>query len=355
MGYEFEPACRRMEQLEPFYRTMWEEAFKKAIPISGTFELTPRCNFNCRMCYVHLKEEQIHKYGREMTAKEWLKTAQEAKEAGTLWLCITGGEPLMYPEFPLVYRELSQMGFFVSLQTNASLVRGKMAKLLEEYPPVGVKVTLYGSNDDIYEKVCGVKNGFTRTDEGIQTLISMGIPVKLISTVIRQNEADVQNMAYYAMYYGLPWGASGEIKASARGAKTCAGEVRVQEKLDEQKRKNILRCLEKAPADIERKPCTYCRDYRIGYWVTWNGYMRMCSFMNEPDIPVRKQPFLKSWRALLDYEEALQWPEECSRCRAREVCFKCAGTLAAECGSPDRVTEEFCGRIKKLFDEVKGD
>ena len=58
MGYEFEPACRRMEWLDPFYKAVWERAFADAIPISGTFELTPRCNFNCRMCYVHLQPEK---------------------------------------------------------------------------------------------------------------------------------------------------------------------------------------------------------------------------------------------------------------------------------------------------------
>ena len=88
-----------MEWLDPFYKAVWEKAYEDAIPISGTFELTPRCNFNCRMCYVHLPESEIHKHGRELSAGEWLRIAREAKEAGTTWLCITGGEPLMHPEF----------------------------------------------------------------------------------------------------------------------------------------------------------------------------------------------------------------------------------------------------------------
>src|SRR5699024_8017838 len=132
-------------------------------------------------------------------------------------------------------------------------------------------------------------------------------------------------------------------------------EVRVQEKLDEQKRAEIQYRLEKAPVNIERKPCTYCKDYRLGYWVTWNGEMRFCSFMNEPNIPVRDQAFLKSWQELIAYEEALEWPEECKTCEAQKVCFKCAGTLAAECGSPHQVTEEFCNSVKKYYNKEKGE
>ena len=118
MSYEFEPACRRMEWLDPFYKEVWEKAFADAIPISGTFELTCRCNFQCRMCYVHLQPDRISEYGGELSAKEWLRIAKEAKEAGTVWLCITGGEPLLHPEFETIYRELSQMGFFITLQTT---------------------------------------------------------------------------------------------------------------------------------------------------------------------------------------------------------------------------------------------
>lgn len=349
MSYEFEPACRRMEWLDPFYKAVWEKAFADAIPISGTFELTPRCNFSCRMCYVHLRLEQIPLHGRELTAKEWIRIAGEAREAGTTWLCVTGGEPLMHPEFETIWRELTDMGFFITLQTNGSLITGKMAKLLEECPPRGVKITLYGSNDQVYEQVCRVKDGFTRTDAGIRTLREMGIPVQLISTVIRQNQEDVKQMAFYAFCHKLPWMATGGIKPSVRGADSEARQVRVEEKLEEQKRAEIRYRLEKAPVNPERKPCTYCKDYRLGYWVTWNGEMRFCSFMNEPHINVKDQAFLKSWKELIQYEEELDWPEECKSCEAQKVCFKCAGILTAECGSPHRVTDEFCDRVKKIW------
>lgn len=83
--------------------------------------------------------------------------------------------------------------------------------------------------------------------------------------------------------------------------------------------------------------------------------MRFCSFMNEPDIPVLERAFPQAWKELIEYEEALDWPEECKTCKANTVCVKCAGTLAAECGSPHRVTEEFCRVVKRFYDEKKGE
>lgn len=149
--------------------------------------------------------------------------------------------------------------------------------------------------------------------------------------------------------------ATGGAKASVRAPDSQAKEVRVQEKLDRQKREEIRYLLEKAPVNIERKPCTYCKDYRLGYWVTWNGMMRFCSFMNEPEISLLDRAFPQAWKELLGYEEALDWPKECKSCKVQKACMKCAGTLAAECGSPHQVTEEFCNKVKQFYDEERGE
>lgn len=354
MNDEFEPACRRMEWLDPFYKQVWEKAFAKGIPISGTFELTPRCNFNCKMCYVHLEPEEIPPNGVELTATEWLRIAEEAKEAGTTWLCITGGEPLLHPEFPLIWERLTEMGFFLTLQTNASLVRGKMLDLLERCPPRQVKVTLYGSDDDVYRAVCGVENGFTQVNEGIHNLMSVGIPVTLVSTIIRQNQNDVERMAFYAYRHGLKWLPTASVKPSLRGAGTDALSVAVTEKLEAQRRHAMeARLREGRFLDPSRKPATYCKDYRLGYWVVWNGMMRFCSFMDEPNIPVRNLPFKEAWQQLLQYEEELDWPEECKTCQVAKVCQRCAASVAAERGQGSPSPR--CKQIQQLYVEWKGD
>lgn len=324
-----EPACRRMEWLDPFYKQVWERAFIDGIPISGTFELTPRCNFSCKMCYVHLKDADIPAHGRELTAKEWLRIAEEAKAAGTTWLCITGGEPLLHPEFREIWEGLTHMGFFLTLQTNASLIRGDMLELLERCPPRRVKVTLYGTSDQVYQAVCGVERGFTQVNEGIHNLMAMGVPVELVSTIIRQNQDDVEHMAYYAYRHRLKWVPTASIKPSLRGADTDVEALRAQlpPEQAEENRKQREAYFKAHPVDRSRKPASYCRDYRLGYWVLWDGMMRYCSFMDQPNIPVRDMDFSEAWRALLDYEEALDWPEECSRCPEKAGCFRCAAAL----------------------------
>ena len=36
-----------------------DKAKEKGTPLHGQFELTPFCNFSCKMCYVHLTPDQL--------------------------------------------------------------------------------------------------------------------------------------------------------------------------------------------------------------------------------------------------------------------------------------------------------
>ncbi len=52
---------------------LYQKAAHNKVPLSGTFELTPRCNMNCRMCYIRMSEAEMRARGREYTAEEWIE------------------------------------------------------------------------------------------------------------------------------------------------------------------------------------------------------------------------------------------------------------------------------------------
>lgn len=341
--------CNDFPAGDEFIRRLNAEAKEHAIPIMGTFELTPRCNFNCKMCYVHLSEKRIPEFGREMNAEEWIRLAEQARDAGMLSLCITGGDPLLHPEFETIYRALAQMGFIITLQTNASMLSPNILRLLDEYPPNEVKITVYGSNDDVYRDVCGVEKGFTRVDTGIRSLMALNIPVFLVTTVIKQNMHDLSKIHKYTQELGVPWIYSSAAYPSSRGAETDASQVAIDEMTATDYRADVKRMLMLPPRKPNDKPCDYCKGYRISFWITWDGKMRFCSFMNEPDIDILGDSFLPAWQKLVDYEEELRWPGECYNCEIHDVCRVCAGSLAARSGSINRVNKSFCEKLKKYI------
>ena len=81
----------------PVTEYLFRKATRQRIPLGGTFELTPVCNMDCRMCYVKMSRQQQEAIRPLMTAEEWIRLAEEAKEQGLLYLLLTGGEPFSSP------------------------------------------------------------------------------------------------------------------------------------------------------------------------------------------------------------------------------------------------------------------
>ena len=97
---------RRYEMVRRFLNF---RAREKNIPISGCFELTPLCNLDCRMCYVHLNKAQMHGAPLLSTAV-WKDLMKQAVDGGMMYARLTGGECLIYPGFRELYLYLREEG-----------------------------------------------------------------------------------------------------------------------------------------------------------------------------------------------------------------------------------------------------
>ena len=145
----------RVKTIEPVIASyLSDKAIKNKIPLSGTFELSPICNMDCKMCYVKMTKSEVEKVGRLRTTDEWIKIAEDAREAGMLFLLITGGEPLLYKGFKELYLKLVKMGLIITINTNATLIDEEMADFFAKYPPSRLNITLYGGSNETYERLC---------------------------------------------------------------------------------------------------------------------------------------------------------------------------------------------------------
>ena len=63
---------------------LYRKATAAGVPLSGTFELTPVCNMDCKMCYVRLSRQSQEAIAPLATADQWLALARKAKNEGML-------------------------------------------------------------------------------------------------------------------------------------------------------------------------------------------------------------------------------------------------------------------------------
>ena len=115
---------KRIWRLSSFNRYLDSKARQNNIPLTGQFELTPLCNFSCKMCYVHLDACQLN--GRSLLPVEtWKDLMHQAWEAGMMHVTLSGGECLTYPGFDELYLYLQSLGCDVSILTNGYLLDDK--------------------------------------------------------------------------------------------------------------------------------------------------------------------------------------------------------------------------------------
>ena len=175
-------------------RMLLDQAKRTRTPANGSIELLPLCNMNCDMCYVRLSREEMEKQGRLRTADEWLEIARQMKEAGVLFLLLTGGEPFLYPEFRRLYLELRKMGMIITINTNGTLIDEDLARFFGKYKPRRVNITLYGTDEETYTNLCHYPGGYEKTLRGIRLLRKYGVDVKVGGSLARANRDDLDKL-----------------------------------------------------------------------------------------------------------------------------------------------------------------
>ncbi len=220
---------------------------QKVLPYHVTFELTPKCNFNCKMCYIHETTEHSIDSSTLLPAELWIDAAKEARQLGALLIGMTGGEVFTRSDFQHIYETIYDMGFLVNVLTNGYLITDKDIKWLSRRKPNLMKITLYGASDDTYECVCGVKHGFTRVTENILKLKNAGIRLKITSTLIKDNINDLVAMREWATQHGFPFSASSSLFQPIRGATRDIEDIRLDVGLNGQLSDDILAFLDTVP------------------------------------------------------------------------------------------------------------
>lgn len=341
----------------------------KRIPVSGTFELTARCNLMCRMCYISMSAEETRALGRELTAAEWIALGRDAVGQGMIYLLLTGGEPFLRPDFPEIYTALVQMGVMISINTNGTLVTPELVQCLKKHRPEQINVTLYGTSDASYGCLCGNPGAFSRAVNGIRMLRDAGLMVNLNTTITRLNLDDMEGLVAFAREEQLPIRMSSytfpplrnnrpvdPIHLTGEEMGRAAARFDMLTMTEEQlsgRRQYIRRCLEKEPiADTDRPDSriSTCMAGRGAFWISWNGRMYPCGVLPMVDCDVIENGFHRAWQSTCEGIRTVLIAEDCISCRYQPLCPNCAAVNACENG-----VEQLCARTHAYASALLGE
>jgi len=175
--------------------------------------VTDRCNFRCPYCM------PAEVFGRDfaflprslvLSFEEIARLAGIAVELGARKLRVTGGEPLVRRDLPVLIGYLSELRtpdgdpIDLTLTTNGSALRA-LARPLADAGLQRITVSLDSLDDAVFGAMNGVDFPVSRVLEGIAAARDAGLAPIKVNTVVRRgmNEASVLPLARWARDEGL--------------------------------------------------------------------------------------------------------------------------------------------------------
>lgn len=140
----------------------------------------PGCNLRCPFCHnasLVLPERMTE----PAMSQEELLAFLESRTGKLDGVCITGGEPTMHKDLPILLRQIKDMGFRVKLDTNGTrpqVLRQLLAQGLPDYIAMDIK-----NSPDRYRETCGGVEVLPQVRESAALIMESGIDYEFRTTV----------------------------------------------------------------------------------------------------------------------------------------------------------------------------
>ncbi len=169
------------------YKKFLLNAFYKCIPINIQFELTRKCNLRCKFCYndnanIFLDKDTV------------IKTIDDAVKLGSYMLSLTGGEPLIHPDFYEIALHGKKRGYLLIIQTNALIIDEKEANKIADLRPVAVDISLHGATEKTHDFITSVKGSFNKVMVAIKYLKELNCPIRLKVPITKYNQEEIDKI-----------------------------------------------------------------------------------------------------------------------------------------------------------------
>jgi radical SAM protein with 4Fe4S-binding SPASM domain len=339
--------------------------FQGRQPLLGhlDIELTERCNNACLHCYINLPAHDRRAAQRELAAGEWKDVLRQAADLGALSVRLTGGEPLLRPDFSEIYLQARRLGLKVVLFTNGRLITPELADLLARVPPLKkVEISVYGMRPESYDAVACAPGAYAEFRRGLVLLQQRQIPFVVKSVLLPPNRAEIDELeAWAATIPGMDHEPSYAVFFDLRARRDSPAKnrrirslrfspeegVALLSRREEAYRRGMAQFSAKflAPQGDELFNCGAGEAACVDAY----GVVQMCMHLRHPDMVYDlKQGTLRE--ALTDafprFRQARatspDYLHRCARCFLKGLCEQCPAKSWAEHGTLDTPVEYFC-------------
>jgi len=299
--------------------------------VNVNLELTYRCNQRCRPCYL----EDFRQKG--MSRARIASIAQELKQAGALFILLTGGEIFLRPDTMEIMEDLEGVGFILEVKTNGTLLHPGLIERMARLHLFDVQVSIYEIEPGYSE--------FTRTvypidiiERNVRFMLELGLPITLSVLVGKHNIDSIRRIHERLSSTGAEIFYSPYLTPNRGGA---GQEIsyRLSRAEMEEKFKPFLEEIDAFPTQDRYRNCatdsTVCFAGRDQIAIDPTGKVYPCLDLRFQlgdlareslgEILARRQSILESF--------TLDEMPQCGTCGDREFCDSCIGLALIENGN----------------------
>lgn len=337
-----------------------QRARERRIPISGSIEVTHRCNFNCVHCYLGAQSE-IHQKAltSEISSAKFFQIIDEITEAGCLKLLFTGGDPFFRKDFLEIYKHAKQNGLLVTIFTNGTLISDAALEVLQAFPPKIIEITLYGATEQTYESITKIPGSYRKCLHAIEKLLAIKAHLKLKTMVININKHEFFAMEKMAKDWGVDFRFDCVVQPKHSGNAEHQNlrlqpEEIVAISFADPERSKLWVEQDKTRSGLQTSDLLYnCGAGRIGFHIDPYGNLMPCLSSIKYKYSLLTGSFLDGWNNFIPKIIAQKIPAGfvCTKCRNRFLCRFCPASFYLEGNSETKRADYLCA-IGTAFREM---
>ncbi len=320
------------------------KADKALTPLTALLELTRRCNLNCRQCYLPRRRAGLvaDKHRTELTTARIRQLIDELRRAGCLFLTITGGEPLLHPDFREICRRACDAHLALMLFTNGTLITESIARELARLNFIDVSLSLYGAQPATHDRLTRRPGSFRRTLRGARRLKQAGLNVRFKYLLTNENIREYNSMRALARRWKVRYDLDPLVTPCDNG-----DSAPTRLRLSDDALKTLYRSLPRTAhiSDSKSQPGT-CSFGRSHCAINAYGEVYPCLQLPVPAGNLARRSFQDIWQKSDWLKEvrsfSLRKLLACRKCGLVSACRRCPGLNYVETGSIYRPSPETC-------------
>jgi len=192
------------------------------------WNLIRRCNLTCKHCYSVSADKH---FPNELSTDFIKESMEDLRSFGVPVLILSGGEPMLHPDIFEISDYAKNLGFYVGLSTNGTLIdHSNIQKIVDaDYNYVGISID---GMRETHDKFRCKEGAFDEAMNGIRLCLKQGIKVGLRFTMTQDNYKELPDLLQLMEDEGIDKFYFSHLNYAGRGDKNRKDDVAHQRTRD---------------------------------------------------------------------------------------------------------------------------